>query len=188
MRKIVVFNSISLDGFFAGEDGNLDWQIVDEEFNKTAVDIIQAFDTILFGRVTYQLFEGYWPNAANDPKISREDRIIADKINEMTKIVFSKSLEKVTWNNARLLKGDLEEVVKKLKQESGRDIVIYGSGTIVQQLTNLGLIDEYQLMVNPVILGKGIPHFQDIQDKRNLKLQGSQAFSSGLVKLDYQKA
>jgi dihydrofolate reductase len=186
MRKVVVFNFVSLDGFFADEDGNLDWQIVDGEFNKAAVEIIQAFDTILFGRMTYQLFERFWPNAANDPKISKEDRIIADRINEMKKIVFSKSLEKVTWNNSKLLKGDLEEEVKKLKQESGRDIVIYGSGTIVQQLTNMGLIDEYQLMLNPVILGKGKPHFKDIQDKHNLKFRTSKTFRSGLIKLDYE--
>jgi dihydrofolate reductase len=207
MRKIVMFNLVSVDGFFAGVDGNIDWHVVDEEFNVAAVDWIQQFDTILFGRVTYQLFESYWPNAAKDPATSKEDKIIADKINEMTKVVFSNSLENVTWEHAKLIKGDIGEEIVKLKEEkdppspngSGplrqsyseaseakKDIVIYGSGTIVQQLANLGLIDEYRLLVNPVVLGKGKPMFKD--NNLKLKLLQSKQFASGNVLLTYEPA
>ncbi len=181
-----MFNLVSLDGFFAGEDGNIDWHVVDDEFNKAAVAMIKPFDTILFGRVTYQLFESYWPGAAKDPAISKEDRIIANKINKMTKVVFSKTLKKITWEHSKLVTGDLRKEVAKLKEQDGRDIIIYGSGTIVQQLTNLGLIDEYQLMVNPVILGKGKPLFKVMKDKLNLKLFKTKTFVSGNVLLSYK--
>jgi len=186
MRKVVMVNLVSVDGFFAGSDGNLDWHVVDDEFNRAAVEMIMRFDTILFGRVTYQLFEGYWPKAATDPSTSKEDRMIANKINEMTKAVFSRTLPHVDWENARLIKGDIAEEVRKLKQQPGKDIVIYGSGTIVQQLTNLGLIDEYQVMVNPVILGEGKPLFQNMQDMLNLKLASTRLFESGNVLLNYE--
>ncbi len=186
MRKIIVFNLLSVDGFFAGTDGNIDWHVVDAEFNKAAVEMIKPFDTILFGRVTYQLFESYWPGAARDPATSKEDRIIANKINRMTKVVFSKTLDTVTWNNSKLIKGDIGKEVKKLKHTTGLDIVIYGSGTIVQQLANLGLIDEYRLLVNPVILGRGKPMFKEVKDKLNLKLLKTKTFKSGNVLLCYR--
>lgn len=181
-----MFNLVSIDGFFAGTDGNIDWHVVDEEFNKAAVEMIQRFDTILFGRITYQLFESYWPRAAEDPATSKEDRIIANKIDEMTKIVFSKTLDKVTWKNSKLFREIVPEEIENMKQQPGRDIVIYGSGTIVQQLTSLGLIDEYQLMVNPIVLGSGKPLFKDINDWIKLKLINTRVFGSGVVLLRYQ--
>jgi dihydrofolate reductase len=186
MRKVVMVNLVSINGFFAGSDGNLDWHVVDDEFNRAAVEMIMRFDTILFGRVTYQLFEGYWPKAATDPSTSKEDRIIANKINEMAKAVFSRTLPDVGWENSKLIKGDIAEEVPKLKQQSGKDIVIYGSGTIVRQLTNLSLIDEYQLMVNPVILGEGKPLFQNTQNMLNLRLASSRVFESGNILLTYE--
>ena len=186
MRKIVMFNLVSLDGFFAGADGNIDWHVVDEEFNQAAIEMIRSYDTILFGRITYQLFENYWPKAALDPKISKEDKIIANKINKMRKIVFSKTLDKVTWKNSELVKGNIENEVKKIKKSPGRDIVIYGSGTIVQQLATAGLIDEYRIMVNPVVLGSGKPLFKDVSIL-NLKLIDTRVFRSGNVLLNYQR-
>jgi dihydrofolate reductase len=179
-----MFNLVSLDGFFAGQNGEIDWHNVDEEFNQAAVEMIGQFDTILFGRVTYELFEGYWPNAALDPMTSKEDRIIAGKINEMTKIVFSKTLKKVTWNNSRLIHDNIEAEVRTLKQEKGRDMVIYGSGTIVQQLSHAGLIDEYQFMVNPVVLGNGKALFKDMI---RLKLVRTRPFKGGNVLLVYER-
>jgi dihydrofolate reductase len=187
MRKIVMFNLVSVDGFFAGPDGNIDWHVVDEEFNQAAVAMIERFDTMLFGRTTYQLFESYWPNAAKDPATSKEDRIIADKINEMTKIVFSKTLDKVTWAHAQLVHALVPQAIENMKHQPGRDIVIYGSGTIVQQLTTLGLLDEYQLLVNPVILGTGKPLFKDVQGTLKLQLLSTKQFRSGNVLLTYQR-
>jgi dihydrofolate reductase len=148
--------------------------------------MIRKFDTILFGRITYQLFEEYWPKAAMDPEISKENKIIADKINEMTKVVFSKYLKKVTWNNSLLFHDNLEEEVKKLKEKKGSDIVIYGSGTIARQLAAAGLIDEYRLMVNPVILGKGKNLFAEIRHKINLTLIKTKPFRGGNVLLYYK--
>jgi len=148
--------------------------------------MIQQFDTILFGRVTYKLFEDFWPNAASDPKTSRNDRIIAETIDQMKKVVFSKSLKKVTWNNSQLLRGNLQGEVKRLKQEDGRDIVIYGSGSLVRRLSNAGLIDEYQFMVNPVVLSNGKSSFKDLEGKIELRLLRTKPFKDGNFLLVYE--
>lgn len=186
MRKIIVFNLISLDGFFAGTDGNIDWHVVDDEFNQFAIEQTRKFGTILFGRVTYQIFEDFWPKAPSDPKMSKEDLVIADIINNIEKIVFSKTLknvgEKPNWKNVKLFKAIIPEKIKKLKRSRGRDIVIFGSGTIAQQLTNLGLVDEIRLLVNPVVLGSGKPMFKD---KLKLKFLKTRTFKNGNVLLTY---
>lgn len=187
MRKIIVFNMVSVDGFFAGVDGNLNWHNVDDEFNKFAIEQMKDFRTILFGRTTYQLFESFWPAALKDPKTSEDNRKVAQNINDLEKIVFSNTLEKVTWNNSKILKNIDSEEIKKLKQEPGKNIVIFGSGTIVQALTNLNLIDEFRLMVNPVVLGQGKPMFKDMRDKVNLKLLNAKIFENGNVLLCYQR-
>jgi len=186
MRKVIVFNLVSVDGFFAGPNGEIDWHRVDDEFNRFAVEQMQTFGTILFGRTTYKLFESFWPGALRDPKTSKEDLEIARNIDDIEKIVFSKTLDKVEWRNSRLFSEINVEEVEKLKQQSGRDMVIFGSGTIVQAMTNLGLIDEYRLMVNPVVLGKGKQLFKDIKDKLDLKLLETRTFGNGNVLLYYQ--
>lgn len=184
MRRLVMFNLVSVDGYFAGEDGSLDWQVVDEEFNKAAVLMIESFDAILFGRVTYELFESFWPLAETDPNTSDEDKVIAQKINAMKKFVISESLPQVTWNNTTLIRNNMLEEVKKLKQSEGGDIVIYGSGSLVRALTNVSLIDEYRFMVNPIILGSGKLLFHDMNTLR-LKKIAEQPFASGNVLLTY---
>lgn len=186
MRKIIVFNLITLDGYFAGLDGNIDWHMVDDEFNTFAVEQTSSFGAIIFGKTTYQMFESFWPKAVNDPKMSKEDRIIAKTIDDIEKIVFSKSLQTVEWKNSRLFHAIDPEEVKKWKQESGRDMVIFGSGTIVQEMTNLKLIDEYRLLVNPIILGEGKPLFANIKEKINLNLLSTRTFQNGNVLLSYQ--
>lgn len=185
MRKIVVFNLISVDGYFVGVDGNIDWHRVDDEFNTFAVRQTKSFSAIIFGRITYEMFENFWPKAVNDPKMSPDDRKIAKIIDNIEKIVFSKSLKEVTWKNSKLFKTIDPKEIKKLKQKSGRDMVIFGSGTIVQQLTTLGLIDEYRLLVNPVILGNGKSMFKDVK-KLNLKLIGTKIFKNGNILLSYK--
>ncbi|HSX19125.1 MAG TPA: dihydrofolate reductase family protein [Candidatus Saccharimonadales bacterium] len=186
MRKIVVFNMISVDGYFAGLDGNIDWHVVDDEFNEFAIEHTADFGGIIFGRTTYELFEGYWPKALKDPKTGGDDRKIAQIIDDIYKFVFSKSLNKVVWKNTTLLHEIDPEEIKKWKQMDGKDIAIFGSGTIVAQFAKLGLIDEYRLMVNPVILGEGKSFFKGM-DRRKLKLVKSREFkSSGNVLLYYQ--
>lgn len=186
MRKIIVFNMVSVDGFFAGIDGNLDWHNVDDEFNKFAVGQTKEFGALMFGRTTYSLFENFWPKVINNPKFSKEDHEIAEIIDNTQKIVFSKTLKTVTWKNSKLFRDIESPEIEELKKESGKDIAIFGSGTVVQALTNLNLIDEYRLMVNPVVLGVGKPLFKNLKEKLNLKLLNARIFKSGNVLLYYQ--
>lgn len=184
MRKIIVSNYITLDGFFAGPNGEFDWFVWDDETAEYAKGLLTSIDTILFGRVTYELMAGYWPTASPPA----EDPIIIDAMNNLPKIVFSKTLDKVAWKNSRLVKGDIAEEISKLKQQPGKDMVIYGSGSIVTTLARLGLIDEYRIFVNPVVLGSGKPQFKGIKDRLNLKLLTTKTFNCGVVLLHYQPA
>jgi dihydrofolate reductase len=179
MRKIIVSNLVSLDGFFEGPNKELDWFVVEEEFFEYARDLLNDVDTILFGRITYLMMAAYWPNAKDN------DATITHKMNHLNKIVFSKTLKKVDWNNAVLAKDNLSKEIEILKKQPGKYIVIFGSGTLVTQLTNLGLIDEYQIIVNPIILGKGNFLFKGIIDKINLKLLDTKVLKSGVVILYY---
>lgn len=186
MRKVIVFNLVSLDGYFAGVDGNIDWHQVDDEFIKFAIEQTSEFGGIIFGRTTYELFESFWPQTLKDPKTSPDDRKIAQIIDDIWKLVFSKTLKEVTWKNSKLYHEIDPEEVKRWKQYDGKDLVIFGSGTIVQQFTNLGFIDEYRLLVNPVILGKGKPMFANVEDQHKLKLTNTQTFGNGNVLLYYK--
>lgn len=176
---------ITVDGFFEGPNKELDWHTVDDEFNEYANDLLKNVDDILFGRITYEGMLEYWPT----PDAIKDDPIIAGHMNELPKIVFSKTLDSASWgkwNNARLIKDNLKDEVLGLKQQAGKDMVLMGSGTIVRMFTELGLIDEYRLAVNPVILGAGTPLFKDIKDRVNLKLLASKTFRSGVVVLYYE--
>jgi dihydrofolate reductase len=188
MRKVILSNEVTLDGFFAGPNGELDWQIVDEESHQYAIDLLSHVDALLFGRVTYQLMADYWPAAATNPSTSKSDLEIADKMNNLPKIVFSKTLQQVEWNNSRLVKDNIAQEISKMKQQSGKDMVIFGSGTIVPTFMQHGLIDEYRIIVNPVVLGNGKPLFKGINDKQNLKLLKTRLFDSGIVILFYEPA
>jgi dihydrofolate reductase len=184
MRKLIVFNLMTLDGYFAGQDGDISWHNVDEEFNKYAIEKVKAGNTLLFGRVTYELMAGYWPT----PEAIKNDPIVAERMNNLPKIVFSRTLDQVHWNNTRLVKGDMLSEIRKMKQESGNDMTILGSGSIVSQLAPQGLIDEFQVMLNPVVLGKGKTMFQGIQDKLALRLTKTRVFYNGNVLLHYEPA
>lgn len=189
MRKVIMFNRVSVDGFFAGPNGEIDWFIVDPELDKALHEMSQQDavppDMVLLGRVTYQLFESVWPKVAADPKAPKEARNIANELNQMTKVVFSKTLKEVYWENTKLVKGDVAKEVGELKQGKGSDILIFGSGTIVQQLTAVGLIDEYLFAVTPVILGAGKTLFSGVQ-KLDIELLEARTFKSGNVLLYYK--
>jgi dihydrofolate reductase len=185
MRNITVFNLVSLDGHYAGSDGNIDWHVTDLEFDQYATESAQWYDTILLGRVTYELFAGYWPKALVDPATSKEDRVVAQFLDEAEKIVFSKSLATAEWKNTKVWSEIEPDAIGRLKQQDGKDIVVYGSGTIVQQLAKLRLIDQYKLMVNPVILGAGKPMYAGVPQTK-LKLLDVRPFKvSGNVLLTY---
>jgi dihydrofolate reductase len=186
MRKVILSNMVTLDGFFEGPNKELDWHIVDEEFNQYANDLLSNVDALLFGRVTYQLMADYWPAAATNPSTSKSDLEIADKMNNIPKIVFSTTLQEVKWNNSRLVKENIAEEISKMKQQPGKDMVIFGSGSIVSTFMQLGLIDEYRVIVNPIVLGNGKPLFKGINGKQNLKLLKTSVFDSGIVILFYE--
>ena len=182
MRKIIVFDNVTLDGFMAGPNGELDWAIRDDEITQYTKDGQDSTDTFLFGRMTYEMMASFWPT----PAAESMNPVYANLLNNAPKIVFSKTLEKAEWKNTRVVKELNKEEILKMKQQPGKNMMIFGSGTIVEQLSNLGLIDEYQLMVNPVILGKGKPFFKDIKDRINLKLVKTKTFNNGIVLLQYQ--
>jgi len=182
MRKIIISEMITLDGYFARSDGELDWFFWNEEMEKTAIDLISNVDTLLFGRVTYELMASYWPSAS----APAENPIIVDKMNNLPKIVFSKTLEKIEWKNTKQIKEINKEEILKIKEQPGRNMVIYGSGSLVSVFMNLGLIDEYYIFVNPVVLGRGKPLFKGLNNQENLKLIETKPFSNGVVLLHYQ--
>jgi dihydrofolate reductase len=182
MRNVVLSMQVSLDGFIARANGELDWHLVDREFNEYARDLLDSFDTLVFGRVTYQLMASYWPTAiTNDPVEAR----IAERLNTLPKVVFSRTLKKVEWKNSRLATGGVAEEIRKMKEQPGKDIGIGGT-SLVAVLAPLGLIDDYRILVVPVVLGTGKPLFKDIKKSISLKLRETRTFGSGLVLLAYQ--
>jgi dihydrofolate reductase len=183
MRKVVVLNRVSVDGFFAGPNGEIDWFVPDPEVDKAAHAGMSP-DTLLLGRLTFQLFAGYWPHVASDPNAPEGARVMANELDQMNKIVFSKTLKKVDWINSRLVNSDPSKEVLELKKGNGPDITLFGSGSIIQQLARDGLIDEYLLVVTPVILGIGKRLFGSL-DRTSLNLLEARSFSSKNVLLHY---
>ena len=184
MRKVTVFESVTLDGYFTGEDGDYSWAhegAPDPEFDAFTNDNASGDGELVFGRVTYDLMEAFWPTE----EAAKQMPTVAEGMNRMPKWVFSRSLDKVTWANTTVLKGDPADEIRKLKEASGPDLVIMGSGTIVSQLTQAGLIDEYQFIVVPVVIGKGRTVFDGVTNKANLKLGDSRTFKNGKVSLSY---
>ena len=182
MRKIKVVEWISLDGFFSGSKGETDWFVMDEDTGNYLSHLFKSFDTILLGSVTYNMFSAYWPTP--DPADGNPQEL-TDFMNNSRKVVFSKKLDKATWNNTDVFKTITSKDIKQLKKESGKDIVIFGSGSIVSKLTKLKLIDEYQFLVNPVFLGKGKSIFKNTEAKAALKLLDSKKFDCGNVILRF---
>lgn len=187
MRKVVLFMHLSLDGFCATPDGGLDWISYDDELQNWADDIIKNIvGSPLYGRVTYELMK-YWQTVLTDPNATKHDMEHAQWLENVEKIVFSKTLKKEDWNNTTVISGsNLTEEVGKLKKQPGKDLVIFGSPSLAREFIDLGLIDEYQLSVSPVILGSGKTAFHDIMKKVKLKLLRSQILKSGVATLHYE--
>jgi len=185
MRKLIVFNHVSLDGYFS--DANSDMSFAhrdnqDAEWDAFAADNASGGGVLLFGRITYELMASFWPT----PLAAQQMPVVAERMNNLPKVVFSRTLDKASWQNTKLVTSDLAGEIRKMKQEAGEDIAILGSGSLVSQLTQHRLIDEYQIVVNPVALGKGRTLFEGLTEKVLLRLTHTRTFGNGKVLLCYQ--
>lgn len=185
MRKLIAFNHVTLDGYFVDANGGFNWARhgnEDPEYSAFVAENASGGGQLLFGRKTYELMASYWPT----PIADQHNRAVAAGMNSMPKVVFSRTLDKASWNNTTLMKGDMVSEVRKMKNESGPGMAILGSGSIVAQLAQEGLIDEYQMMIDPVALGKGRTMFDGIKETLNLKPTRMRSFANGKVFLCYQ--
>lgn len=187
MRKIISFMHLSLDGFVAGPNGEMDWIKVDQEIFDHVGKRISQTDTALYGRVTYQMMEGYWPTAGNKPNASRHDIEHSKWYSQAHKIVLSQTMKGAVLPDTTIISDTLTERIHALQQSPGgsNEILLFGSPTATHALMSLNLIDGYWLFVNPVILGKGIPLFAGIKEKIKLNLVSTQAFTCGVTELNY---
>jgi dihydrofolate reductase len=184
MKKIFAFIMTTLDGYYEGPDQEFDFWVVDEEFNRFAVEQLNEAGTLLFGRVTYEGMAAYWPT----PAAEQDDPRVAARMNGLSKIVVSRTLAKAEWANTRLIGDDVGEQLPKLKRQPGKDIAILGSSELTVSLLKIGLVDEVRLMVNPVVLGAGTSVFRTADERISLKLLKTRPFDSGNVLLYYQPA
>ncbi len=189
MRKIVSFVHVSLDGFVASTaEGmhSLGWISLSDDLFGYVEQRVQQTDTALYGRVTYQMMESYWPTAAEQPNASPHDHAHSRWYKAARKIVLSKTLLEKNHPGTQIISNNLSDEISKLKQSAGSEILVFGSPSATHALMAENLIDEYWLFINPILLGQGIPLFNNIQDRTALKLVNSKTFPSGVVCLDYE--
>jgi dihydrofolate reductase len=183
MRKLIVFNNVTLDGYFTDANGDMSWaHKQDPEWKAFIQENAAGGGELLFGRITYELMASYWPT----PYAMKNDPMIAQGMNTLPKVVFSRTLDEASWNNTKLVKSGLLDEIRKMKRAPGKDMVIFGSGNLVSQLAEEGLIDEYQIVVHPVVLGKGRTMFEGVKKKLPVKLTKTRIFGNGNVLLWYE--
>jgi dihydrofolate reductase len=183
MRKLAVFNNVTLDGYFTDAHGDMSWAHTDDaEWTAVVAENASGGGVLLLGRITYELMASYWPT----PAALTTAPAVADGMNQMQKVVFSRTLKKASWQNTALVKSDIVAAVSKLKNEPGPGMTILGSGSIVAQLAQAGVIDEYQIVVHPVVLGRGKTMFDGIKKQLSLRLTKTRAFGNGNVVLWYE--
>lgn len=189
MRKLVVTLWQSLDGFISGPNGEMDWvnRNFDLQLGAYEEELVKAADTLVLGRITYESFAGAWPKVPETVGISEEEKAYARRLNSMRKVVFSRTLSYLDWQNSELANDSLGNTIKILKGEPGSDILIYGSASLVRQLTALKLIDEYQLLIFPVALGSGKSLFAGLEQPADFKLCRTHILSSGVAELTYER-
>lgn len=189
MRKLVLQEFISLDGLVAGPNGSVDFIPAamqgDRHFGKDQVALMDATDTLVLGRATYEMFSGYWPHVTEG-----EEQAFADKFNALRKIVFSKTLKRAPWGkwgDARIVRDNIVDEVARLKRQPGKNVLVSGSVSIARSLIDHGLIDEYRLVVCPVVLGKGLPLFRDGMQSISMNLVDVHALDRGAVSAIYAR-
>ena len=195
MRHIVAFNRITADGYFAAADGGLDWAVPDDEIDQSGVDAMPGAGTILFGRKTYEAFESFWPTVLDSPKTpdphhpgrhSPTLKAMAVWIDQAKKIVFSRSRKEVTWKNSELYREFDAGQIETLKKQPGKNMMLFGSGSIASLLTEHDLIDEYVFIVNPVLLGSGRTLLNGVSKRTGLELAEAKPHPSGNLTLRYK--
>jgi dihydrofolate reductase len=185
MRKVMVFNSVSLDGYFTDAKGDMSWaHKQDPEWAQFTSENAGGDAELVFGRITYEMMASFWPT----PQARQVAPTVADGMNRMRKTVFSRTLDQASWQNTRVVKGDPAAEVRKMKQESGPDLLLMGSGQIITHLTRAGLIDDFQIVLVPIVLGSGRTMFEGVAGKPTLKLIRTRAFNNGNVVLSYTSA
>jgi len=182
MRKVILFNLMTLDGFFEGSQHDLNWHNVDDEFNQFSLEQLSSTDGLIFGRVTYQLMAGYW----STKEAREEDPVVTEWMNKLPKYVFTRTLDRVEWVNSHLVKGDAVFELGRIKGQPGRDLFIFGSADLSTSLIQNDLIDEYRVLVNPILLGKGTPLFKGLKEPVSLQHLSTRTFRNGNVLLIYQ--
>ena len=180
MRKLIAAMNMTLDGFCDHTS-----MIADDEIHQHYTDLLRSADTLIYGRITYQLMESYWPTIVKNPTGNKPVDEFAVAIDNISKVVFSRTLKNVAWKNAKVATRSITDEILELKRGPGKDILV-GSPGLIAAAANLNLIDEYQLVVNPIVLGDGRTMFDGINEKLSLKLANSRAFNNGNVLLTYQ--
>lgn len=180
MAKLIAFNFLTLNGYYKGPDGDISWHRHGGEEGEYSADMLSQDNILVFGRTTYEMMAGYWPG----PMAAENDPVVAQGMNQAEKIVFSRTLQQADWNNTRIISDNLVDTVALLKNGS-KDMAVLGSGSLITQLASAGLIDEYQIMIDPVAIGHGTTIFQGMDRQLALKLTGAKVFNSGVVLLHY---
>jgi dihydrofolate reductase len=190
MRKILTTTWVSLDGFIAGPNNEMDWvgRYYDETMGAYETELVRGGDTLLLGRTTYDSFAGSWPSVPDQEGVSEGEKVYARLLNSMRKVVVSASLTDPSWEHTDVLTDVRRDEIQQLKQEPGSDIIVYGSASLVAQLTDLGLVDEYHLLVHPVVLGGGKPLFGGVSGSTDLALESVTPHPSGVVRMVYRLA
>jgi dihydrofolate reductase len=192
MKKLIVSMNVTLDGYLADKAGGLDWHLETwgADMNERLTQELGRADTILLGRNTYEAMAAFWPGRTTDLSCARDDVAFAAMMNELQKVVYSKTLHQTRWHNTIAISGDLQEEINRLKESKNtysKNIILYGSATLVKALIKFNLIDEFQLWIHPVLLGKGQSLFHGHRaDRQRLMLCGQQSFSSGVMLVCYK--
>lgn len=184
MSKVIAFCHTTLDGYACGTGGELRWANVSDEIHHDVTEQLQRAAGVIYGRTTYSMMAGYWPTVFDEPNPSERDLSHARWVQEIPKLVISRTLEKADWDNTTLVQADIPEAIAAQKARAGGDLMIFGSPRLVHVLTGLGLVDEFLIYQNPVTLGAGVPLMPPEQALK-LKLVGSKAFEAGVIRLNY---
>ncbi len=186
MRKLIFFMHASLDGFVAGMNGEMNWINVDESIFDFVATMTDQADAALYGRVTYQMMQSYWPTAGDKPNASKHDKEHSAWYNKVSKIVLSNTLNEKELTNATVISDGIKDKINEIKKQDGKNILIFASPSASHSLLHEGLVDEFWIFINPILLGEGMPLFKNITEKTKLKLVESKTFSCGVIALHYE--